>query len=540
MVSITRRNFLGNLAGGASAAIAAFGLPRAASAGSVTGFMQAVAEAAAGDRDIAVFYRETGFAPLWTGGSDLDRARISALVRALERSGDHGLPVGRYDIPALADRLSAVRSQRDLGRAEVELTRTFLQYARDVQTGFLTPRRMDDGIKRDVVLRDRAGTLRGFADASPVAFLRDLPPGTPDYHGLMRLKMDLEGVVASGGWGPQVPGGRLEQGDSGARVVALRDRMIRMGYLPRTNRAVFDAEMNGALRAFQRDHGLTDDGVAGPGTLGEINRSAEYRLQTVNVAMERERWLNLPGGRGERHVWVNLMDFRTKVYEHGKVIFETRSVVGENRHDKRTPEFSDQMEYMEINPDWTVPRSILGRDYLPKLQADPSAAPYLQFVNSGGQVIPRERIPFEQFTAENFPLKVRQPPGRLNALGTVKFMFPNPHAIYLHDTPQRHLFNREVRDYSSGCIRLHDPHDFAYLLLRRQMSNPEPYFQRILQSGRQTTVDLDQKVPVHLDYRTAFTLPKERPQFRRDIYGRDGRIWAAMEAAGVALRTRRS
>ncbi len=148
----------------------------------------------------------------------------------------------------------------------------------------------------------------------------------------------------------------------------------------------------------------------------------------------------------------------------------------------------------------------------------------------------RDAIDFSQYTAQTFPFTVRQPPGRANALGTVKFMFPNPHAIYLHDTPQRHLFQREVRDFSSGCIRLYDPHDFAYVLLRRQMKNPEPYFQGILNSRKQTIVPLDAPVPVHLDYRTAFTQPKRKLQHRRDIYGRDGRIWAAMASAGVALR----
>ena len=135
------------------------------------------------------------------------------------------------------------------------------------------------------------------------------------------------------------------------------------------------------------------------------------------------------------------------------------------------------MEYMEINPDWTVPRSILARDYLPKLQENPFAAQYLQMIDDTGRVVPREAIDFTQYDERNFPFDVRQPPGRSNALGTVKFMFPNPHAIYLHDTPERHLFQREVRDYSSGCIRLHDPHDFAYMLLARQMRDPEPYFQ---------------------------------------------------------------
>jgi murein L,D-transpeptidase YcbB/YkuD len=198
------------------------------------------------------------------------------------------------------------------------------------------------------------------------------------------------------------------------------------------------------------------------------------------------------------------------------------------------------MTYMEVNPDWTVPRSILARDYLPRFQANPNAARYLQLIDASGRQVSREAIDFSQYTARNFPFTVRQAPGDANALGRVKFMFPNPHAIYLHDTPAKELFSREVRAYSSGCIRLNDPFDFAYELLSRQMSNPKSYFDGILATGRQTRVDLETPIPVHLAYRTAFTDAKGHVQYRRDIYGRDAKIWEAMRDAGVALRAVRS
>ncbi len=215
--------------------------------------------------------------------------------------------------------------------------------------------------------------------------------------------------------------------------------------------------------------------------------------------------------------------------------FETKSVVGERRNEKSTPEFSDEMEYMELNPDWTVPRSILARDYLPRFQRNPNAAQYLQLIDSRGRVVDRSQIDFTQYTARTFPFTVRQPPGDLNALGLVKFMFPNPHAIYLHDTPAKELFDREVRDYSSGCIRLNDPFELAYHLLARQVADPKEHFDSQLATGRQTRIDLAEKVPVHLVYFTAFTTPKGEIEFRRDFYGRDARIWEALEAAGVAL-----
>lgn len=512
------------------------GVPSAAFA-QVTAFKQAVAEAAAGDADIAAFYRETDYQPIWTGSGRTDKARIKALIEALGEAETHGLPSARYEPATIMAALRSVRSDRDLGRAEVELSRAFLRYARDIQTGILTPSAVDDEIKRVVPLRDRTGLLRAFSQSTPGAFLRGLPPKSPEYARLLGEKLRFEKLLASGGWGEPARAGRtLRPGDSGNDVVSVRNRLIRMGYLDRTASAAYDSKMQSAVQRFQIEHGMTADGVVGPSTLEELNLDVDTRLAQIMTAMERERWINYPEGLGKRHVWVNLTDFRTKLIDDGKVTFETKSVVGERREGKHTPEFSDKMEYMELNPDWTVPRSILGRDYLPKLKENPNAAQYLQLIDVRGRVVNRDEIDFSQYTEKNFPFTVRQPPGDLNALGLVKFMFPNPHAIYLHDTPAKNLFSREVRAYSSGCIRLNDPFDFAYVLLARQVSNPKQYFDSQLSSGRQTRIDLAQPIPVHLDYRTAFTTAKGGIEFRRDFYGRDARIFAALRNAGVALR----
>ncbi|MEM1066289.1 MAG: L,D-transpeptidase family protein [Pseudomonadota bacterium] len=500
-------------------------------------FKQSVAEAAAGDRDIAAFYKANGYAPIWTGKSNRDKQRRTQFLRAVESAGDHGLPAERYQPDVIRTNLRRVRGDAELGALEVEMSRLFLLYARDVQTGIIEPRRADPDIVRKKPLRSRTSILDSFARSTPSAFIKALPPRSAEYNRLMKEKLRFEKVVGRGGWGPKVPEVKIELGQTSEAVVALRNRLIRMGYLKRTPSKTYDAKMQQGLLRFQQDHGLRPDGVVGRGTLDALNVSAATRLSQIVVAMERERWINMPGGLGDRHVWVNLTDFRTKLIDNGKVTFETKSVIGENRlREKRTPEFSDQMEYMEINPDWTVPRSIIGRDYLPKLKQNPLAAQYLQLIDLQGRVVPREQIDFSQYTEDTFPYTVRQPPGRANALGTVKFMFPNPHAIYLHDTPDRHLFSRQFRAYSSGCVRLHDPHDFAYVLLERQVADPEPYFQRILNSGEQTIVPLDKPVPVHIVYRTAFTQAKGNIQFRADIYGRDARIFEAMQNAGVSLR----
>lgn len=499
----------------------------------IPAFKQAVAEAAALDRDIADFYRETGYAPIWTGPEALDQSRRRALLAALDTAAAHGLPAARYDVPGLLAMLADVRSARDLGKVEVAMSKAFLTYARDVQTGILKPGAVDDDIKREVPLRNRKGYLTDFVKASPDAFLRALPPHNPEYTRLMKGKLTLERLIERGGWGATVPGKKLELGDSGPAVVALRDRLIAMGYLARTATRSYDAEITMAVQKFQAAHGLDTDGVAGGGTLTEINVAPEERLKSVIVAMERERWMNME--RGKRHILVNLTDFTAKVMDDNKLTFVTRSVVGMNQHDRRSPEFSDEMEHMIVNPTWNVPRSIAVKEYLPMLKKNPNAAGHLNITDSSGRAVSRANVDFNQYTEKNFPFDMKQAPSNSNALGLVKFMFPNRHNIYLHDTPAKNLFARETRAYSHGCIRLAQPFDFAYTLLARQTDDPKGVFHRVLKTGRETQIDLEQNIPVHIIYRTALTTPRGQLEFRRDVYGRDAKIWNALDAAGVAL-----
>jgi murein L,D-transpeptidase YcbB/YkuD len=412
----------------------------------------------------------------------------------------------------------------------------FLRYARDVQTGILVPSRVDPDIVRAVPYRDRQSYLTGFVQANPGAFLRSLPPQTHEYTRLLKRKLLMEQVIAAGGWGAPVRAEVLKPGEDGAEVIVLRDRLAAMGYLDRTATPRYDADIQRAVQRFQLDHGLETDGIAGASTLEQINVPAEARLQSVIVAMERERWLNRE--RGARHILVNLTDFHAKIIDNDIVTFETRSVIGKNDDGRRSPEFSDVMDHLVINPSWYVPRSIATKEYLPQLKRNRNAVSYLEITDSSGRPVNRGAVDFSRYTARSFPFSMRQPPSNSNALGLVKFMFPNKYNIYLHDTPAKDLFSRESRAFSHGCIRLADPFDFAYELLSRQTDDPEGYFQGVLQTGKETRVNLAEPVPVHLIYRTAFTDARGRIQYRRDVYGRDARIWDALERAGVALARR--
>lgn len=495
-------------------------------------FRQSVAEMASSNEGVAAFYRARDFAPLWTSSEDV--ARRAAFFAALDHAEDHGLPAARYDAAGLKAAFRQVETERQRGALDVRMTEAFLVFAQDLRNGVLVPKTVDPGIVRDVPRRPDLDVLNDFAGADPAAFLRALPPQDPHYAELMKARRDLIAVINAGGWGRAVPAGKLASGDAGEAVVALRDRLVALGYLPHAIGQTFDADMEVAVQKFQRDNGLAVTGEANAETLTEINRGPDERLESVLAAMERMRWMNgLP--LGARHIWVNLPDFTAKIVDDDKVTFSTVTVVGQNDPDKRSPEFSDKMEFMVINPTWNVPRSITVKEYLPMLQRNPMAASQLRIVDRNGRPVDRAAVDFTQFTAQNFPFSMSQPPSDGNALGQVKFMFPNPYNIYLHDTPSKSLFKKEVRAFSHGCIRLGSPLDFAYTLLAPQTSDPRGEFQQHLDTRAENSLPLQTAVPVHLVYFTAWPDARGHMTWRRDIYGRDGRVFRALEAAGVAL-----
>lgn len=495
-------------------------------------FVQVLAAEASVDDAVAAFYRDHAYATLWTGEASM--ARRSALFATLARAGDHGLPVARYDVAGLAALLAGAQTEGDRARAEVALTRAYLAYASDVKSGVLTPQKLDPGIVREVTRPDVTTLLQAVLTQDPARVLRDLAPKAPEYAQLMRAKLDLAAVVATRGWGPKVPASALGDGDSGAAVVALRNRLVAMGYLAPSASQTYDRAMQAAVLRFQVDHGLVADGQARAATMAQINTPPEARMKSIVVAMERMRWMG-DTPLGDRHVWVNLPDFTAKIVDHGKVTFETRSVIGKNIASQHTPEFSDVMEHMVINPSWGVPRSIIVNEYLPLLQRNPNAISHFQVIDSRGRVVPRGSVNFAGYSARTFPFGLRQPPSDGNALGKVKFMFPNKYNIYLHDTPSKSLFANDVRAYSHGCIRLADPFDFAYALLSVQSDDPQAEFSNHLNTGRETTVNIVENVPVHLVYFTGFPGAKGQMTYRADIYGRDAMLFDALTAAGVAL-----
>ena len=495
-------------------------------------FSQTLAAAVSSDEALATFYRARDYRPLWTGPDDVARRKL--LLTALDKAALHGLPVARYDAARLRDSFRAAQTEGDRGRLEVAMTAAYLAFAHDLSAGVLVPSSIDPTIKREGVALAAAVLLARAAGPGLGDFMQDLPPDSPEYARLMKEKLALEARIAAGGFGPAIAGAALAPGDTGADVVLLRNRLVTLGYLGRSATRTYDRAVQAAVQRFQIDNGLTADGVAAEGTVIALNAEPQDRLQSVVVALERLRWMG-DIDLGARHIWVNQPDFTAQIVDNGLVTFQTRAVIGREDFDRRTPEFSDVMEFMVINPSWSVPRSITTKEYLPMLRANPNAVGHLQVIDGAGRVVPRGAVNFAAYSAGNFPFALRQPPSDGNALGKVKFMFPNPYNIYLHDTPAKSLFDEEVRAFSHGCIRLADPRDFAYALLSVQSADPKGEFATYLETGRESRLDLAAPVPVHLVYFTAWPNAKGQMTYRRDIYGRDAAIYQALQNAGMVL-----
>lgn len=494
----------------------------------VSPFGMALRAHLAGRADVAAVYDDHGWTALWTDPARAPARR--ALFQALDQAELHGLPSARYDVAGLRAAFQGLSSEPERIALEAAMMRAFVDYTHDVSSGVLEPRSADYGIKRQVKRPDPVALMRAFAaSAQPARVLRDLLPQDPAYVALLAEKKRLEHVLAVG---PLAKARGARPGDNGAAVVALRDRLQALGFMSRSATAFYDDEMAAAVRAFQRYAGLPQDGVAGAGTVNALNRDPARRLGEVLVTMERLRWMRGQPREG-RYIWVNIPEFNVRLMDGEVELFRSATVVGKNASDTRTPEFSEMMTHMVVNPAWNVPRSITVKEYLPRLQANPGALGHLEVVGRGGRVVSRSQIDFNAYTARTFPYRLRQPPAARNALGQVKFMFPNPWNIYLHDTPSKQYFRRSSRMFSHGCVRVGAPFGLAEALLAPQTENPRSTFRGALAHDTEQVIHLKPPIPVHLVY---FTLwPTPNGGFRRypDVYGRDARIRRALAKAGV-------
>lgn len=480
------------------------------------------------------FFAKRLYAPFWT---EAGTRREPELLAALAGSEAQALPVERYDPDGLAALFDT--GAESPAALEVSASRAFLAYGHDVSGGIVVPDAVSPEYVDRTPVRVPPAELMARLESEPVAgILRSLEPAAPDYARLKAEKARLEALAQTASWGPEVADGpTLHPGDTDARVADLRGRLARLGYLEPTDEVAspeFDGPLVSAVETFQRDYGLNDDGVVGSLTLDAVNAPAETRLAQVAVNLERMRWM--PKDLGARYLWVNIPDFTVRLIDDGKETWSSRVVVGKT-HVTETPEFDGLVRTVVVNPTWHIPDSIAIRDYLPKLQRNPMVLKNagIDLMTRGGTVINPKLVDFTQYTPENFPFRIKQRPSDDNALGQVKFLFPNHFSVYMHDTPHRELFVRDVRAFSNGCIRLQKPVELAHILLTGQVPDPEAAYDAWRDAGKEKGVQLAHPMPVHIVYRTVFFDQDGSVHFRPDVYGRDATVFDMMQKAGVTL-----
>ncbi len=346
--------------------------------------------------------------------------------------------------------------------------------------------------------------------------LEDLLPKDPRYSGLKKALNTYKNLAEHGEWSPIPSGSKLKKGDRGERVSLLKKRLKIAGD------DFFDENLEKALRHFQQGHGLEADGLVGRETLEELNVPLKARIHQIQMNLARLRWL--PRDLGERHIFVNIPDFHLEVIDHGKVVFTSKIVVGLKK-DWQTPLVSSRITHLVINPTWTVPPKIIEEEILEKIQEDPEylTKEKMKVFRQSGETL--EEVDPSSLTGHKVPLEelqVVQKEGDGNALGRIKFLFPNPYSIYLHDTSQRMLFGSRQRALSHGCVRVEKPNELALLLLQAEGDWNEKKLNRLIKTKKTRYLKLSHPVDVHVFYLTAWVNNEEGTiQFRKDIYQKD-------------------
>ncbi len=483
--------------------------------------------------EFAAFYETRDYAPIWADSDD----DIRNLLLAFNHAPVHGMPLARYQSGEIIDAWMMEKSAAQVASLEVASAISYVTFAKDMTSGFLNPNTIHREINVTRHIPETADVLSAVASAGDMpAHYIQLQPSHPDYAHLLELKAELEEMVGGAKDAHIVPAGRtLRPGHSNERVIALRWRLIELGYVVTDlDSEEYDDSLVAVVKDFQKDSGLNADGLAGPQTLNALNSGPEDRLKQVIVNLERVRWMNY--ALGDRHIYVNIPNFQASVVDNGVPSHTFRVVVGTGAN--QTAEFSDQMTHMIANPTWHVPTSIASKEYLPRLQQDPTVlqrSGIQMLVRGTGEVVDSTTVDYSTYTTSDFPFVLQQRPGNYNALGRVKFMFPNKYNIYLHDTPSKSLFSRDARAFSHGCIRVQDPFDLAYKLLELQEADPVAKFHQVLDTRRETQIDLANPIPVHIVYRTVWLGEDGTTQYRPDVYFRDKYVFDAMAKLGVTL-----
>jgi murein L,D-transpeptidase YcbB/YkuD len=481
-------------------------------------------------------YEKRNFEPAWIDDG-APRRQMDALIRAVHAAGDEGLDPELYSASMIEARKKEASKgfltkqgfkPQEAVAMDVWLTWLYMKYASDLADGISDLAHADPRWQIKPEAFDALAHLEGaLRDNRIEESLRSLIPNHPEYAALKKTLAAYREQAAKGGW-PQVPSSlKLKQGQSSPLVSLVARRLAASGDYSGTvpsdgQPAAYSAELEEAVKRFQRRHGLQDDGAVGPALAAEMNIPIDARMRQIELNMERWRWL--PRDLGERYVLVNVPEMRLDVWDHGQVPVSMRVVVG--KPDTQTPIFNDQMTHIVFAPYWNIPDDIAQNETLPAALRDPAflSRMNMEVVDASGTAVDADSVDLSNPGTYRF----RQRPGTSNALGLVKFMFPNQFNVYLHDTPADSLFARASRSFSHGCVRVEKPETLAQYVLRDQPEWTPERIAEAMHAGQEQTVKLKEPIPVYLGYWTARVTPDGIVQFRKDVYGTDRRLSAKL------------
>ena len=488
-------------------------------------------------------YQQRSYAPIWVTSEGRPHALSLRLKEKLQKASEHGLSDKDYWDESLEERFqAAVKNPRNWITYELAASEALIRYADHLSNGRFDPDQIDSDIKfkkRDFNDYQFLNTIVNSGESFLSVGLDRLAPRHTRYTDLRQALADLRAQRTQGGWATiNSPGFALKLGVNDPVVMKLRERFNQLGYRVSYNGGnLFDQEFDQVVRRYQSLNGLATDGVIGTRSevLRSVNASLQQRISQVEVNMERLRWL--PRDIESRHVFINLATSEFQAFENGAKPFDFKTVVGQPF--RRTPSMRDTITFVNLNPFWTIPRSITIKDKLPVLKQDYR---YLERHNMVliSEATDREVDPatvnWAQMSPQNFPYYIRQLPGPDNALGVVKFPLQNPWAIYLHDTNEKNLFQEGKRHRSSGCIRLEEPLEFAAYLLADQQGWSLSQIQNFVpMSVGQRAGQLDKRVtlkramPVYMMYLTVEKSSDGVLRFVEDVYGQDTRVSKAIQ-----------
>lgn len=482
------------------------------------------------------FYGRRQFAPAWIEEAK-PRPQMDALIDAIKAAHQEGLDPELYNAALLDTRYregsKGFLSQKGFdpvqaGQMDAWMTYLYMKYASDLADGLSDLARADPTWKIKPEKFDPLIELeRALSENRVAESLGNLTPKDRQYQALRKVLSEYRELQKKGGW-PSVPSQmKVKPGQANAAVTAVARRLSTSGDYkgrvpPDGEKTAYSNELREAVTRFQSRHGLQDDGVLSAAVAAEMNVPLDRRIRQLELNLERWRWL--PRELGERHILVNIPEYRLEVWEGDRVPLSMRVVVG--KEDTQTPIFNDEMTHIVFSPYWNVPPSIAEGETLPSVMKDPGflARTNMEVVDANGTVIDPASIDLDNPTGYRF----RQRPGNANSLGLVKFMFPNQYNVYLHDTPADSLFARASRSFSHGCVRIEQPQALAEYLLRDQSEWTSASIQAAMHAQEERHVKLREPVPVYLGYFTARVSADGVMQFRKDVYEIDGRLTARL------------